>query len=288
MRYITYIRAGGDPDNKDDTLVFASRPFPGVDALISKGLMGFGGLTAEFSTVKVAGKAGEIVQNVSLPPRIINDTVTLLAKDEQQLSELRRKITYVLDPMAGEGTLLYKDAGGEYSIRAIPKTNAADSGRISKRACKMAIEFFCPSPYFCSLIKNEIRLFAAGKGAKMPFAFPLVFEADTRNLYVANASAQSSAPMFVVTGRVKNIRIGIGGDWVVVPITTEPYDIVTIDCEKQQTTIERAGIKSVLYPSLNSVYPKLSPGINNIRIGFDIFSDDVTVSASWAPSFLGV
>lgn len=288
MKIITYIKPNGDPNNREDTVVFASRLLPGIDALLSPNLKGLGGITAELSTVKIVGKPGELVQNVTLPSRVISDTVSISAKSRYEVLRHRERIARLLDPSAGMGELIVENERGKYRISAIPKKNGEDVENPVSRISRVAVEFFCPNPYFRSMIHNEALVFRSNEGLVLPAEFPLTFKSDLRALTINNNSAQNAPAIITVKGKCKDFRIGIGGIWLVVPVTMSESDTLVIDSEKERVTLFRAGASIPLYPIENSVFPVLVPGINTLGVGFDICSEGVTVTLNWSPCYLGV
>jgi len=284
MTVITYIPPGADPEDRDEVLVFASKLLPDIDALLSSSLRGLEGLEAEISTVKIAGRAGERVQNVPLPPRIISDTVTVIGAGRTSFLAKKKKLIRVLNQTRGAGTLKIENENGAYEIVALPRKNGIKAGRIASRASKYEIEFFCENPYFRSCNADEAVIFKGAAPVEFPLTFPLTFSSNVVINSLNVNSEEMSTLSLSVTGPAKDIRLSINSVECSIPVTVKEGEMFRLNGDE-----ERAYIENEEFPLGNSfVFPKLKSGINEIAISFGFASSATMATLAWVDEVLGV
>lgn len=111
---------------------------------------------------------GETYINSDLTSRIIEVEISLIAKDDKDLVKKRNELINVLNPKAGEGTLIYSDDLKERKIECI-LTKIPSAQKLNFKSEKFILYFKANNPYFNSLNDSKVNI-ALWRGA---FRFPL-------------------------------------------------------------------------------------------------------------------
>lgn len=261
---------------------------------------GLGCPQSRIVTSKAAGQDGETYHDTLMEGRDIRIELVILARSNQQLYELRRRLNKVFNPKMGEGILTYENDYGKWEINTA-SIQAPVEGEKFSTTQRMMLNLRCSNPYWRNIYdtKTEIALWVGD------FEFPLeIVESGIEvghresslivNVYNegdvgCGMRIEFKALATVVNPSLFNVYTR---EFIKVKRTLESGDklIITTDFANKKVELVRNGVASNVfhYIDLSSTFLQLSPGDNLLRYDAEEGIENLEVSIYHTPLYSGV
>lgn len=264
-------------------------------------LQGLGTVSAETQTVKAPYQDGVTHLDTLLDSRYLTIEVGIFADSPEELFQLRRKLSSVLNPKHSNNILRYVNGDSIYEIEAVPEatvdfpTGANNTSECFQRAF---IELMCPKPFWLSIIgkTQPMANWIGGFGFPLSFLGSNVGFAERGSKVVVVNDGDVPAPIEIhfageaVNPLVRNITTG---EYIRVNRTLTATDklIITTEFGNKRVEIENAEgerINVFNWLDLNSTFFQLQVGENEIEYKSDSGIEYSTVELKWRNRYLGI
>lgn len=251
-------------------------------------------------TSKAVGQDGETYHESLLEPRDIRIEAVILAKNNMELFDLRRRLNRVFNPKLGEGTLTYINDFGEWNIKAASMQAPVEGEKFSSSQ-RFLVNLRAHNPYWRSVreYKTEIAMWVGN--LEFPVDIPeegMEFGYRVSNLItnIYNAGDVScgmriefKALASVVNPSLVDINTG---KYIKVNQTLEKNDklIITTDFANKRVELVRNNVTYNVfnYIDLSSEFLQLEVGDNRLRYDAEEGIDNLEVSIYHRPLYSGV
>lgn len=259
-------------------------------------ITGVGGPNVEYENIPLTGGDGSYLGDVRYAARIIQTSVQVYGASASERDENLKILLGVLNPRNGNGTLLYTNHEGTYTITGRAKvlpTFGANS--LIGQWKPTLVDFECPYPFFQGS-KAFSTLVAASSGVfRLPFKLPFrlgsqVYKAEANNTsgvavplkIVVFGTAVNPSIMNTTTGQTIKVRRSIESG-AKLTIVTGPEISVKIT---NASGVESDAVNYV--DVLSSDWVQLAPGVNELRYSSDEDSSGTRIEVRWNDWYLGV
>lgn len=261
---------------------------------------GLGSPQGRLITTKAAGQDGESYHDTLLEGRDMRIEVAILARTDNQLFELRRKINRIFNPKLKEGILTYINDFGKWNIKATSILAPVEGEKFCSSQ-KIMLNLRCSNPYWRNIYetKTEIALWVGD------FEFPL--EIIESGIEIGHRESSLIVNIFnegdvncgmriefkaiasVVNPSLFNVNTR---EFIKVKRTLEGGDklIITTDFANKKVEMIRKGVITNVfnYIDLSSTFLQLAPGDNLFRYDAEEGIENLEVSIYHTPLYTGV
>lgn len=285
MQSLEFINANGERITLGNT-----RPY------ILSHIDGTGGAVTEIKSTRSPYQDGSTVVGVQLADRLITLTGAVMASTREEMYELRRNLSRILNPKLGEGKLIYTNDAHSYAATAIPDESPKFNNRHSNNQLFSA-SFTCPDPFWRDVIAAERALKYANGGMTFPWRLKSWFTLiGYKGIY--RNSGDESAPLLIrYYGPATNpvVRNETTGEFVKVAYVLSETDVLEINTafgQKRVEVVAENGDRTNVFHwiDLDSTFFQLQLGDNLISYSSDDDSDKdlARVEVTWNNRYVGV
>lgn len=257
----------------------------------------YDGLTSaelEPITIKGYNQQGYKLGNMLFGARYITINFDIAAKSAEELYRKREELVSVLNPLQGEGTLIYSNNYITRAIKCIPSVMPTIEERLGL-LIKMTVEFACYNPFWFDLAENAVRM----EGFVGGLTYPLKLDGHTKFGIMGTQQTvinrgDVDAPIraeFINAAEVPRLTHLDSGKYI--EINTTIYDnerliVNTEDGNKYVKIIDAQGSEYSAFEAINmnSTFFKLHKGSNTLK--FSSVDSSPEVILYWRNYYLGV
>lgn len=150
-----------------------------ASSFILSSIEGLGEVQAEVQTVKSPFQHGSTPQSVTLGERELSLNIVIRGEDREEISNLRKRLGQVFNPLAGEGELVYSITETlSYTIICLPTAvpqYPTGKGVRTDKAQQCTVSLTAYKPFWIDTYDRYTDLIAFSSAFTMPFEFPIVF-----------------------------------------------------------------------------------------------------------------
>lgn len=291
MERLTYTNAMGK------SIEFSVRP----DYIMRK-IEGTGSVELDIRSDKSYGQDGESYRENSLRPRFLNLELSIIANGRREMADKRKRLTRVLNPKLGLGTIEYEYGGVKHVIKGLPeKSPDFVTGKPGRdRIQEALVYFYCPDPYWKAPRESKAEIARWLPMFEFPLMMPeegivmgerqesLIVPVNNRGDVSTGMKIVFRADATVVNPSLFNVNTReyfkiektlVAGDQVV----------VTTGFQNKKVKFIQNGVTSTLHEfDYNSTYMQLEPGDNLFRYDADDGLDNLSVDVYYIQKYLGV
>ena len=292
MQEIIYIQPGGSRYDPDTSITITSRKRPETVYIINSPT-GLGAVGVNLQTSDAAGKNGAYLQGATLEPRQVADTITIRGRTREEMYAARDKLERILSPLAGEGTLIYRNDAGEWTIPAIASVYGDAQARIARNFCRVGVSFYSADPLWREDMTSDVLLYRYARGDALPVTFPTQLQDTLRAGVVYNGGSAPAQPDFAIAGPLTGVSIECvtTGEIINFPaLSLDAGDVATVNGAGLRTTVFRAatGRTEQVVPEYGFTYPSLPLLRSSWRVGVDWADAGASVRMRFKKLFVGV
>lgn len=258
-----------------------------------KGYAGFGTPPVSHITSRAYGQDGKTLDDTRFEPRVITLDVMMTAPTLGDLKYAGRLLSTVLNPLAGEGTLVVEDDDGEeFSIACIGNSSPTtpSTQKRSTYQQQLTVNLIAHDPMWNTYPSN-ITSFGAGTPVTFPFSLPWMFPSSSPSHVLTNTGNVAAPVEIILTGAIQNPTItraytlpngSTVSEALGFTLTMDAGDVLTINTGFNNKTItlwdnsESAYVSNPFqYLNADPVFWQLVPGDNTVTLT-DVSIDTAT------------
>jgi phage-related protein len=282
MEQITFI------NSRDESIVLGN-DWPYIVTKIE----GTGAVPIDIQTQKSPFQDGvSYIDNV-LEPRPISIELMVVAGNQAEMAERRRKLINIFNPKLGPGKLIYELGNIKKEIDAISELAPVfpHAGDFSDVMQPGLIQLFCPSPFWLDVFETSKEIVTWIGGLKFPLVLPTKFSlAGQRTVNIINDGDIETPVIIEIRGTANNPKIAnkTTGEFIKINRTLLAGDVLTITTHFGSKGVEINGTNALHYIDLASTFFNLHPGDNVIEFSSESVNDDAGVKISFKRRYVGV
>ena len=288
MQQLTYVPPGGsfeDPERRVDLRL--APPY------ILGSLSGTGGPDVTVLSSSAPGVAGVLSAGIHPEPREISCTVHVRGEDRKDMYKNRFRLAQLLAPTEQEEELYYTNDYITLRIAARP-LNAPEFASRIQNYNEAQLRFWCPFPYWESLLEKTGQMAYLDEGFTFPFPFDVSFASLENETTILNEGSVSTPLMIRIQGPATDPAIlnVTTGERIGILHTLEEEDVLEINTARGKKSVKirkAAGEEDAFhYIDLKSTFFQLVPGENILRYESADETETTQVSIRYRELFAGV
>lgn len=242
------------------------------------------------------------MSGTALNKRMITIEFSMIAAEDENIFDLRRKVSTVFNPTLGRGILRYEVNGEAYEIEAIcdsePSFPSGSENRLT-RYQKVLIFLVCDDPIWKGA-NAHLTVFSAPYTALFEFPFSTTEEGiemgRVSNRYSLYNDGNISAPLIIeVDGGVERASLInlTTGEYleIIKPISGNKKILINTETGKKEVSLLSAsGVKenAFNYISTDTSYIKLAVGLNEFEFEAVTQKISTDLTLTWKNRYLGI
>ncbi len=284
-------------NSRGESIVFGnSAPF-----ILSK-IEGTGGANTNIITTKAPGQDGSTVDEVTLVERPLPMEAAIAARTPEEMYSLRKKLSRVLNPKNGTGTLKYENDAGVYEIKAIAEESPKFKEKHdNSRKQLFTVDFLAHNPFWLDIYESkeeiaqwmgdfQFNLEIPSDGIEMGHReSSLIVNINNKGDVSCGMRIEFTALASVVNPSLFNINTR---EYIKVKRTLESGDKLIINTSFGNKKVEllKNGVTSNVfnYIDLSSTFLQLEVGDNLLRYDAETGIENLDVSIYYRPLYAGV
>ncbi|MBP2116587.1 hypothetical protein J2Z45_000135 [Cohnella lubricantis] len=245
-------------------------------------------MQADIRSTQSPYQDGSSVVAVQMPNRLVTLTGTVMAGSREEMYELRRRLSRVLNPKLGAGRLVYENDYRSYAADAIPDEAPVFTNRFSNHHGFTA-SFTCPDPFWRDVEEATKDLKSLTGGLTFPLKLGTRFALIGYRGVFENEGDVETPIRIRYTGPAVNpvVENETTGEYIKINTTlaaTDVLEITTAFGRKRVEVVAADGSRTNVFHwiDLGSTFFGLQPGENILKYSSDNAEDDIsTVTVYW-------
>lgn len=260
------------------------------------GIIGQGGPPAEYSSDSLTGGDGNAFGASRYPARPIQTNCMIYGATDKERDLNLRTLIGVLNPQLGDGTLVYTNHEGTYTITArvtVLPSFAANSKQAEWKP--VMIDYSCPYPFLQGVEAFSALVAASSERFILPFKLPFSLGSQIYRAIAHNASTVPVPVKIIITGPAVNpvITNKTTGEKMLVrrPIAAGEKLIIVTGPIISIKIVNSQGVESDALNYVNlldTAWVQLMPGNNELTYASDDGSKNARIEVHWSDWYLGV
>lgn len=254
---------------------------------------GTGAAQANLQTQKAPYQDGVTHLDTTLEPRTLILEIMVLAENAEEMQARRRRLTQVLNPKLGPGTVRYGYGGKEWEIEAVPELAPAfpDGGDFEDTMQPGLISLLCPSPFWLDTYTESEEIVTWIGGLRFPWRLPSRFAMKgPKIINLVNQGDVETPVRIEFRGPATNPRVTnqTSGEYIQVNRELLHGDLLVIATDFGAKRVEINGQNVFNWIDLGSSFWQLQVGDNVIEYSSDDPVEAATGSISYRTRYVGV
>lgn len=261
---------------------------------------GTGAANVNIQTQKAPFQDGETYIDNMLEPRAVAIEIMILADNEKEMVENRRKILQAFNPKMGQGTLIYEYGEIKKEIKGISELAPVfpDVDDFKDTMQPGLIQLYCPEPFWLDTFieSEEMADWVGGFGFILQLPTMFAGRSSRQNKVIHNGGDVDTPIIFEFLGAATNPKIvnADTGEYIKINRTIGDNEKLIITTEfgnkkvilKNTTTEEETNAFSWI--DLGSTFFQLKPGDNQLTYDADEGKENAKVWIRWRNRYVGV
>lgn len=289
MQRIVYVPPGKSLQDTDYCVVFELAP-PYIIGSVS----GTGGADNTIISNSVPGLDGVYVQGIRTESRVITCFIHVDGRDRKDMYDKRFTLIQRLAASDTPGMLYYYNDYTTMRIAAIPQSSPNFTDRI-KNYNRADISFYCPSPYWESLIDKSGYMAYTDAGFEFPFEFDISFAALSNETVLLNSGSVPAPLEITIHGPASNPVIinDTTGDKIGLSKELQTGETLVINTKRGNKSVVIHHTDGSIEDAFQYIDPSteffsLQPGENRLLYQSDNESEQTQIYIKYRELYVGV